>query len=212
MKIVAISDTHSMHRKLDPLPEGDILIHAGDITSRGTIFEVQEFLEWFKDQPFLFKIFIAGNHDWLFERNPKIASSILDNYPSITYLENSSMIIEGIKIYGTPIVPVFFDWAFNREIKDREAYYSQIPEDTDILVTHNPPYKILDFANYKSQHAGCSALNARVNIVKPKIHLFGDIHEAYGTYRGMNTDFYNCAQLNEQYRIANKPHIIDYND
>lgn len=134
MKIVAISDTHGQHHKLQ-LPEGDVLIHAGDISNRGELHEIKDFLLWFDKQPFKTKIFIAGNHDFYFERHSEeeINNIIPDG---ITYLKDSGIEIEGIKIWGSPITPFFFNWAFNRNRGYEIArYWDLIPSDTDIHYT-----------------------------------------------------------------------------
>ncbi len=112
MKFVAISDTHGQHYKLE-LPEADVLIHAGDISGIGLQSEVYDFLTWFSKQNYEYKIFIAGNHDFYFERVPEdeIKNMIPDN---IIYLNDSGININGVQIWGSPVSPFFYNWAFNR--------------------------------------------------------------------------------------------------
>src|SRR5437868_14905360 len=130
-KIVCISDTHNCHDQIE-IPESDILVHAGDATTSGTVEQVKAFNAWFSSLPHRHKIFIAGNHDWLFERNNELARQLLD--AEITYLQDSSVEIEGLKIYGSPWQPRFFDWAFNVDRGDAIAKkWRMIPLDTDIL-------------------------------------------------------------------------------
>ncbi len=141
-RIVCLSDTHNCNEQI-ALPDGDILIHAGDATIRGTIDEIVLFNEWFANLPHRRKIFVAGNHDWLFETNNAYARNLLSR--EIIYLQDSSVEIEGLKIYGSPWQPRFFDWAFNlnrgAELAEK---WKLIPGDTDVLITHGPPFGILD--------------------------------------------------------------------
>src|SRR3712207_960574 len=109
-RLVFISDTHNCNEQI-PVPDGDILIHSGDATNRGTMEEIIAFDYWFSGLPHKFKVFVAGNHDWLFETRPKYARSLLSE--NIIYLQDSFTEIEDLKIYGSPWQPRFFDWAFN---------------------------------------------------------------------------------------------------
>ena len=206
MKVVAISDTHMRHHDVQ-LPEGDLLLHAGDITSCGILEEALDFLAWFTEQPHPNKILIAGNHDFVFERNrPEILKLIPNN---ITYLENEGVEIDGIKIWGSPVQPTFYDWAFNvNRGAAIKKYWDLIPNDTDVLITHGPPYGILDrTVSYKS--VGCEELLIAVERVKPKVHLFGHIHEAHGNYNDGNTTFVNASILNEKYIYTNDPFTFE---
>jgi Icc-related predicted phosphoesterase len=205
-KITLISDTHGAHRLLS-LEGGDILIHSGDLCNRGTEIEAISFLQWFEKQDYTHKIFIAGNHDFFFEKTTEM--DLLDLIPSnITYLNDSGVEIDGIKIWGSPITPTFFNWAFNR---DRGAaiklHWDLIPLDTDILITHGPPSETLDTVNY--MHVGCEDLRDRIQIVKPKIHVFGHIHEGYGFVHKEGTDYYNAACMTARYDLDNMPIHIE---
>src|SRR3712207_5545038 len=108
-RIVCISDTHNRNEQIT-VPEGDILIHAGDATFRGTIDEIERFNNWFAALPHRYKIFVAGNHDWLFQTDNRLVRSLLNE--NIIYLQDSSTEIDGIKFYGSPWQPRFYDWAF----------------------------------------------------------------------------------------------------
>ncbi|HND88343.1 MAG TPA: metallophosphatase domain-containing protein, partial [Saprospiraceae bacterium] len=142
MRLVFISDTHSQHGSLQ-VPEGDVLLHCGDFSKRGELDEVGRFLEWFGAQPHLYKVLIAGNHDFLAEEQPDVFASLVPE--GVIYLNDSGCRIEGVHIWGSPIQPWFFDWAFNRRRgPDIRRHWDLIPEDTDILLTHGPPYGILD--------------------------------------------------------------------
>lgn len=213
MQIVFISDTHGQHKNLS-LPkldtENTMLIHTGDMSKLGKEDEIIDFLEWFEAQEYKYKIFIAGNHDFLFEMNPSLAQSFVPS--NCIYLNNSSIEIEGIKIWGSPITPRFYDWAFNcdRGEKIRE-YWQQIPNDTDILLTHGPAYGILDQTKHGLQ-VGCEELIEFVKKIKPKIHAFGHIHEAYGKVITTSTTFINASVLDIRYRLVNTPILVDWKE
>lgn len=206
MKVVLISDTHTRHEKVQ-VPEGDIIIHAGDVSSRGTYDEVLRFIDWFKNLPFRYKIFIAGNHDFYFEKNsPLVRSNFLDG---LIYLENSMIEIEGLSIYGSPYTPEFFNWAFMKKRGEEiMQVWNMIPPKIDILITHGPPYSILD-KNIMGAPCGCEELLKKVKEMKPNVHVFGHIHEAYGMMEDGGTKFFNASILDEGYRVVNKPLVID---
>ena len=207
MKLVLISDTHSRHNRLE-IPNGDMLIHAGDLSNRGYEWEIRAFLEWFSTQPHQYKIFIAGNHDFYFERESEdTIKNMLPN--NVIYLNDSGVEIEGCKIWGSPVQPAFSNWAFNREIgASIKKHWDLIPMDTDILVTHGPPFQILDKVT-KGKHVGCLDLMLQVNKIKPRLHIFGHIHEAYGVYSGASTVFVNASIVGEMPFENNKPVIIE---
>lgn len=207
LKFVAIADTHSKHHPVR-LPKGDVLIHAGDVSSRGRREEVVDFLQWFSKQKFQYKIFIAGNHDFLFEKenNEEIKKIIPDN---IIYLNDSGTEINGIKIWGSPVTPWFFNWAFNRKRGEEiRQHWDLIPTDTDILITHGPVYGFLDTLS-NEEHVGCQDLLRRVLVIKPKIHICGHIHESYGSIKRSGIHFINASQVNEVYELAHKPIVFE---
>lgn len=205
MEIVCISDTHGKHEGLE-LPSGDMLLHAGDVSSSGSAKEVKQFLDWFDAQPYQYKLFIAGNHDFLMEDHPDQFKAMLPD--SLIYLENESTVIEGVTFWGSPISPRFFDWAFNR---DRGAairkYWDEIPDDVDVLITHGPPMDYGDLTA-RNERVGCVDLLERVLAVQPKYHIFGHIHEAYGMYRCGEVTMINASVLNLQYQLVNQPVVI----
>ena len=207
MKILFISDTHGKHHKLS-VPEADLLIHAGDLSSRGTQEELRSFLDWFSALPHRHKVFVGGNHDFLLERQPGV---FLEMVPAnCIYLFNSSTEIEGIRIWGSPLTPWFFDWAFNRRRGgDIRRYWDRIPAGTDILVTHGPPAGILG-KTARGDRAGCEDLLAVVQQIRPKIHVFGHIHEAYGQLRQDGTHFINASNLDLRYQVAHAPVGVEW--
>jgi Icc-related predicted phosphoesterase len=212
-RIVCISDTHNCNEKID-VPEGDILIHSGDATITGTVEEIKRFNRWFSSLPHKHKIFVAGNHDWLFERNNELARTLLDT--KIVYLEDSDCEIEGLKIYGSPWQPRFYDWAFNlmrgAEIAEKWKF---IPNDIDILVTHGPPNGVLDEVPRKwgIENTGCEELRKRIDEIawygRLKLHIFGHIHCGYGQAEIDKIKYVNASTCDEQYNPVQSPIVID---
>ena len=208
-KITIISDTHGKHYEItDDLSGGDILIHCGDFMNSGRyVVEAREFLNWFEEiEGYTHKIFIAGNHDIIFENDPKLALALTSAYKNITYLQDSFIEVEGLKIYGSPWQPEFYNWAFNLPRGAAlKAKWDLIPEDTDILVTHGPPMGFNDQVNGKGESLGCYDLKQRVLDIKPKLHCFGHIHSGCGIVPEDSTKFINTSVLNESYEYTQKP-------
>ncbi|WP_299668537.1 metallophosphatase domain-containing protein [uncultured Polaribacter sp.] len=201
MKIILISDTHGNHHFR--APSGDVLIHAGDVSARGTKREIDSFIKWFQSQPHKHKIFIAGNHDFYLEEVAKNKMQI--EIPNLIYLNDSGCEIDGIKFWGSPIQPTFFNWAFNRNRGEEiKKHWDLIPKDTDVLITHGPPHKILDLTK-SGEYAGCKELKKKVLEIKPKLHVFGHIHEAYGKITQNETIFVNASLLDDRYKSVNTP-------
>jgi len=208
MRIVCISDTHGFHRQLD-LPEGDLLIHAGDFSNTGEPEMIADFLDWFAGQAHAHKVFIAGNHDFLAEKEPETFRTMIPD--SLIYLEDSAAEVAGLKLWGSPITPWFFDWAFNRQRGEEiAAYWAMIPEETDLLITHGPPFGLRDM-NLHGQITGCEDLNRRVWEVNPRLHVFGHIHEGHGTVTANKVSFINASSIDVHYREKNPPIVYDWN-
>jgi predicted phosphohydrolase len=208
MRIVCISDTHLAHERAKiKVPDGNILIHAGDGTYEGSVREITDFSRWLSHFHHKHKILIAGNHDWLFEKDPGLARAILS--PSITYLQDSAIQIRDLKIYGSPWQPEFLNWAFNlpRGHRLREKW-NRIPRDTDILVTHGPPAGILD-QTPDGEHVGCKDLREVVERIKPKLHIFGHVHHGYGLKDLGGTKFVNASVCDEAYEPNHMPLVVD---
>lgn len=208
MNLTIIADTHGLHDEIKLKP-GTMLIHAGDITEYGTEEEVISFLQWFSQQPFKYKIFIAGNHDFFLEEST--AAKRKEFIPKdIIYLQNSGVEIEGLKIWGSPVTPYFLGMAFNaRPGKDIKKIWKKVPQDTAILITHGPPKGMLD------DNFGCEELAQALTIISPKIHCFGHVHGCNGRKKLNKTLFINAALVNrlelmeQQYFIADKPVLLD---
>lgn len=199
MNFTVISDTHNKHGSLK-LEGGDVLLHCGDFSGRGTEQQVFDFNTWLEQQDFKYKVVIAGNHDFLFEREPQKAREILT---AAIYLEDSSVEIEGIKIYGSPWQPWFHNWAFNLHRGQPLAEkWALIPEDTDILLTHGPPLGIGDLTS-RGEMVGCEDLLSRIREIAPKYHCFGHIHEHSGMWSIEGTTHINASICDLDYKPLN---------
>jgi 3',5'-cyclic AMP phosphodiesterase CpdA len=225
MIITLISDSHNKHNEItQDLPGGEILIHAGDLSSLGSKLEIESFVKWFDSiDNYTHKVFIAGNHDWGFQMATQQANEIVNSYKTIDYLQdeqltlyydgpNGEFLKDNIRIWGSPWQPEFYDWAFNlpRNGEELKAKWDEIPMNTDILITHGPPFGRLDMVKTGGKSLGCELLAERVQVVKPKIHVFGHIHGGYGHSFNGDTHFFNASVLNDNYNYANKPITIDW--
>lgn len=218
-----LSDTHNQHGKFE-CPGGDILLHSGDFTGRGTAQEVEQFMLWMEMQDYSHKVVIPGNHDWDLEKNfdfwqKKFAEK------GIHLLNDSGVTLRGIqdgdgepyeiKVWGSPVQPWFHSWAFNRHIDKKLAnkqhpwikpHWDMIPEGTEILLTHGPPHLILDKVVRGGLDVGCPHLAKRVEELGIALHLFGHIHEGRGFHYGPKTTYVNGSSLDEMYWPAdNRP-------
>jgi Icc-related predicted phosphoesterase len=203
MKITTISDTHGLHHQIH-LPGGDILIHAGDVCNRGTAAEALDFMNWFSNQNYAYKIFIAGNHDFYFEneQNTTIKSLLPE---SVYYLNDSGITIEGISFWGSPITPEFHNMAYNRKRGvDIAKHWELIPSDTDVLITHGPAYGILD-TTFQNLNVGCVSLLTKIEQINPLYHIFGHIHEGFGLTEREGTTFINTSSVDFGYKIRKLP-------
>jgi Icc-related predicted phosphoesterase len=211
LKILVISDTHGQHHKVT-LISADMIIHAGDVTKSGRYEEVIDFLNWFSHLDYTYKIFIAGNHDFYFEDcQSETIKGIMP--PNVIYLNDSGVEINGVHIWGSPIQPWFYDWAFNRKRGTEIAeHWGLIPVNTDLLITHGPPLGVLD-KTVSGDHVGCQDLLSAINDLKLKYHVFGHIHESYGIHESQGgTCSINASVLNEKYHLQNKPITFDISE
>lgn len=208
VRVVCLSDTHNQHWDIS-VPEGDILIHAGDFSFRGLQRELLDFNDWLRHQRHTHKILIPGNHDVSFETDFATARALVSAADHV--LIEQGIELEGVKIWGSPYTPEFHGWAFQIDPSEGKRRWSGIPEGLDILVTHGPPKFIFDLTA-RGVNAGCRDLLKAVQLKKPKHHVFGHIHE-YGS-RSMAVDgvcYHNVAMLDEQYRrLDKKPLVLDF--
>lgn len=216
IKLVFISDTHNQHSKLT-LPQGDILIHCGDLTQRGMLREIRAFGEWFGMQKgFEHKVVVAGNHDWEFQLRRQLAEEellgIRHTKRSIIYLQDSEITLNvrgrDIRIYGSPWQPYFQGWAFNLRQEQLRDVWRMIPDGLDVLVTHGPPFTVLDRVRSR-ENVGCESLLEEVIRAKPRVHAFGHIHESWGVRRENDTIFVNASNCDHNYFISNPPISIE---
>lgn len=209
MKIVCISDTHKYEEDIE-LPEGDILVHSGDIDAR-TQTDLLKFNHWLGSTNFKYRIFIPGNHDFIFQNNFLFSKNLITN---ANVLCDSLVEIEGVKFWGSPWTPRFGGWAFmlsrGNSLKEK---WDVIPENIDVLITHGPPQGVLDSTS-RDYNIGCWDLMRAVEKIKPKYHIFGHIHPGFGKSEkiwedGSKTIFINCAQLNDYYDLVNEPIVVE---
>lgn len=186
MKILHLSDTHGLHYQIKELPAADVIVHSGDISHNGTEEEVLDFLNWFIELPYLHKIFVTGNHDLcLWE-----AEGIEELPDNVHFLQDKSIVIEGIKFFGLGY--------------DHQEML--IPDDADIVVTHEPPIMILDKS--AGIHWGNAPIRNRIQTIKPRYHLFGHTHESYGTIKQDNIMYSNASLLDDMNRMVRVPRLL----
>lgn len=195
MKILHISDTHGRHKELADLPQADMVIHSGDFSFGESEEEIISFLNWFLDLPYRHKILVAGNHDGV------LYDARLEGLDAnCHYLCNSGVEIDGFRFYGLPMF--IQDYLNGRMEKNME----NIPAGIDVLVSHQPPYGILDHSD--STNYGSHNLLARVGAIAPRLHLFGHIHASNGETMLGSTRFVNSAIASEDYLSLQPPHVL----
>lgn len=218
MKLVIISDTHD--KLLEDVPDGDVLIHCGDYSVFGEYDETKKFFDWFSSQKHEYKIVIPGNHEVAICPIKKLPNKakimdLIKSYTNVHFLSCRELVINGIKFYGAPWCGgdrfVMYRWGFYLEHdSDRQKMFKFIPDDTNVLITHSPPYGILD--TFCGRHLGCPMLLERVRqLEKLKVHCFGHIHGANGIVEENGVQFCNCSNLGENYKITYPCRIIELN-
>jgi predicted phosphohydrolase len=223
MKITFISDTHTRQVQIpySDLPGGDLLIHAGDIMNSGyNKNDIFDFLHWYDSIPgYDKKVFIAGNHDRMFENHPEDVKEWLSKFSNIIYLQDEAYEIydietdKSIKLYGSPWQPEFYSWAFNlqRNSLQLSGKWEAIPDDTDILITHSPAWGSVDtVAGRPWDNLGCELLAERIQRFRPKIHVCGHIHSGYGIETIDNIHYINASVLDERYEYTQKPWNVEW--
>ena len=211
MKVVCISDTHCMHRKIKEIPEADVLIHAGDIVNTTEIHAYRDFADWLNEQPVQHKVIIPGNHDILFETHEDDARGFLSAATNTHILLKQSCMIDGYEFWGAPHTPYFCDWAFNEERGDLHEIWDEIPEDVDVVVTHGPMHKYGDTVPTISgfTHEGCWELKDALESIQPKLHVCGHIHEGYGIHYTPFGVSINASTCTGQYKPTNSPIVFE---
>lgn len=200
-KILHISDTHGFHGTFpeERFKDIDIVIHSGDCSNWMDPYrnepEVRSFIDWYSTVPVQHKIFVAGNHDTSIERRMVTPADF--HAAGITYLENASTTIDGIKFWGSPHTPRFGDWAFMKAREKIGRVWEQIPQDTDVLIVHGPPKSIRDTSYDRHgdlEFCGCSALlKACIKLPTLKLVAFGHIHNMDGIITNQGVSTYSHA-------------------
>lgn len=201
--ILHLSDTHGQHKNLKSLPEADVIVHSGDFTFAGSEEEAYDFMNWFCNLPYKHKIFIAGNHDMCMYG----ADHIDGLSRNVHYLYNNSVVIDGIKFYG---IPMFMEDCMDGNL---DVFINNIPDDTDVLITHMPPKGTCDLANYGKgpEHRGNATLAELLKKLHPTCHLFGHEHDAYGKTMKENVVYSNACVVDSRYNLINNPILINLN-
>jgi Icc-related predicted phosphoesterase len=208
VRIVCLSDTHGLARDV-PVPDGDVLVHAGDLSQRGTLTGIGRETEWLRSLPHPHKVVIAGNHDFAFQREAAAALALCEG---LVYLEDEEAVVAGLRVYGSPWQPVFFDWAFNLPRgAPLRAKWDRIPAGLDLLVTHGPPRGIGDRTT-AGHEVGCDDLLAAVARARPRLHVFGHIHEGRGRTDRDGTIHVNASLCSADYRTLSDPIVVDLPD
>ncbi|MBK8255839.1 MAG: metallophosphatase domain-containing protein [Polyangiaceae bacterium] len=204
-RLVLLSDTHGLHHRLR-VPEGDVLVHAGDFCTSGKEIQARDFAKWFLAQPHPHKVVIAGNHDRCLELDLKLGAQIFNG---ATYLLDKEATVAGLRFYGSPWQPEFMSWSFNlaRGEPLREVW-AHIPVGVDVLITHGPPFGILD-RTVSNQAVGCEELRKAIDRVRPRLHVFGHIHEGAGSHVEPGTLFVNASVCTEAYTPENPIFVVD---
>jgi predicted phosphohydrolase len=208
MKIVGFADTHGGHGSLH-IPDGDMLVFAGDYTGMHSAAEFDNFIRWMASLPHPFKIFMPGNHDWFIQWNLKPIRIKLQQL-GICCPSSRLQVVGGLKVYGMPLVPQYGEWAFmvpDGSLRMRQACRS-IPEGLDILVTHGPAHGILGMTK-RGVDAGSHTLREAIDRAKPRLHFFGHIHEAHGMVVHDGVIHANVSVNNHLYYITNQPIVIE---
>jgi Icc-related predicted phosphoesterase len=204
LRLVLLSDTHQLEREIIQVPDGDILIHAGDFSFFSkSLKAILDFNEWLGELPHRCVV-VPGNHEYFLEADPSRRSLI----SNATVLINEGIEIQGLRIWGSPVTPLYGGAFGLSSAEDRRRLYAQIPEDTDILITHGPPYGILDLGPDSGLHSGCRELFDAVMRVRPKLHVFGHVHGAYGVLQTDQTTFVNAALLGIHGSLENSPLVF----
>jgi Icc-related predicted phosphoesterase len=205
MDLVLFGDTHELHREVE-IPSGDVLICVGDFTmfSR-SMSAIEDFNEWLGELPHGHKIIVPGNHESFLETEPQ-RRSLLDN---ATVLIDESIEIEGLRIYGSPMTPLFGAAFGKPSHKERRRHWGEIPNDTDVLITHGPPFGVLDLSPDSAEPMGDPELRDRVReLPSIKLHAFGHVHGAHGSVEKDGVMFVNVALVGSLFSLEHAPTVL----
>lgn len=230
LRLVCVSDTHLQHDF--PVPEGDVLIHAGDLTFRGDRPEISRAVEWLRGVKvgggFKEAVIVPGNHDWMAERDPNEMRVRMEE-AGMTYLDHLPAEVLGLRFFGSGYTPAFFDWALNvKRGPDLARLWAQIPDDTQVLVTHGPPMGRLDVVRrpdgdpdstyygttpkvrHIETHVGCADLRDRIRQLRDlKLHVFGHIHKPGRETGADGVTYVNASICDQSYKAVHAPIVVD---
>lgn len=206
MRIVVVSDTHTQHEELGNVT-ADVLIHCGDGCNgfRRDPADVDRLDDWFSRQRVDLVLAIGGNHDFEMERR---ARASLPVFSHAVYLQDRCHEYQGCRFYGAPWTPELAGWAFFQDSKAIREKWAAVPSDIDVLITHTPPYGILD-RNRHEHSLGCHDLLDRLPAIRPRLHVFGHTHASAGTAWHGSTLHVNASMVNSRYAIAHQPIEIE---
>lgn len=204
-KLVALSDTHERHRQID-VPDGDVLMFAGDLTMTGEMAAVKDFAHWLADLPHEHKLVIGGNHDCCFtdHRRDK-AIALLEGDAGALYLQGHGTTIGELNVFGTPWTQTYNEWCLQKDEDGLRREFQRIPADTDVLVSHGPAYGTGDYLDGYG-HIGSEALRDVVERVQPDLHLYGHVHQHHGRQAPGS---YNVSVLDGEYNVVAEPVVIE---
>ncbi len=207
MRLVAVADTHNKHTEL-AVPEGDLFVHAGDLTLYGSLEELSAALAWIGGWPHRYKIVVAGNHDRAFQYHPEAARALVPD--GVVYLEGSGAEVAGLRVWGGPWTARVRRtlWAFELSSSERASQWASIPEETELLITHIPAAGILDSVD-RHQRAGCPALLARLTELPAlRAHVAGHLHGGRGATVHQGVHYLNAACFGADYRKDLRPSLV----
>lgn len=213
-RICAVSD---LHGALPTVPEADILVVAGDISPIDYDREIDkvidwfdsDFVEWIRSTPTKYKVFIAGNHDFAIQKELKYFKEYVDP-EDLLFLHDSEAEIEGINFYGIPWVPNLVGWAFYGDSQTLTDKYGLVPEGTDVVISHGPPYGVADrVMSAMHPHVGAAQADLMIRDINPKHFVCGHIHEGYGHYELEGTHIWNVAIMDAFYYPSNAPVVFE---
>lgn len=209
LKVVCLSDTHNQLHKIE-IPDGDVLVHAGDFSGTGSLKDHLDFAIEFGKNQHKYKIVVPGNHDKYSQQQIDLVRNMFATV-GINLLIDEAIEIDGKKFYGSPWTPTFGRWYW---MKDRGRsigrMWDGIPVGLDVLITHGPPHGILDWSIYNRVHCGCEELIKAVYDKKPKHHVFGHIHNSGGmTVIENGTSFHNVSICDEDYKPQDRIQVIE---
>lgn len=214
MRLVCMSDIHSKFKQLGNIPDGDVFVYAGDWSLPGNESEMHHFAAFLMQLPHKYKVVIAGNHDWAAERlgrrETRRILTLNGSNTSVRYLEHESCIINDVFFFGSPFTPNFGDWAYMLPFGSLKRKWDQIPDETNVLITHGPPFGIGDISLYGMQNAGCPYLSDKTSsLPNLKVHVYGHIHFSYGLSERNGVRYVNASTCTEKYEPTNPAFVVD---